>query len=93
IEARCGRTPAAPKWAPRAMDLDLLLYGELIGRGPGYTLPRPDLLKRAYMLGPLAQLAPDLRYPPSGATIGQLWAQFPQAEGALTALELDLNAA
>jgi 2-amino-4-hydroxy-6-hydroxymethyldihydropteridine diphosphokinase len=92
IESRCGREPEAPKWAPRAMDLDLLLYGERIGSGPGYTLPRPDLLKRVYMLGPMAQLAPQLRYPPSGPTIGELWAQFPQAQHPLVSLDLDLNA-
>jgi 2-amino-4-hydroxy-6-hydroxymethyldihydropteridine diphosphokinase len=91
IEMRCGREPAAPKWAPRAMDLDLLLYGGLVDRGPGYTLPRPDLLKRVYMLGPLAQLAPDLQYPPSGPTIGELWAKFPHEKGALSPVELDLN--
>ena len=92
IEARCGRVPEAPKWAPRAMDLDLLLYGEIIGTGPGYTLPRPDLLKRAYMLGPLAQLAPELQYPPSGPAMGELWERFPGAAGALTPVDLDLNA-
>jgi 2-amino-4-hydroxy-6-hydroxymethyldihydropteridine diphosphokinase len=93
IESVCGREPDAAKWAPRAMDLDLLLYGEFVGSGPGYTLPRPDLVKRIYMLGPLAQLDPELRYPPSGPSIGQLWAQFPRGEDTLTAIELDLNAA
>jgi 2-amino-4-hydroxy-6-hydroxymethyldihydropteridine diphosphokinase len=92
IEAHCGRLPAAPKWAPRAMDLDLLLYGDEVGSGAGYTLPRPDLLKRVYMLGPLAQLAPDLVYPPSGPTIAELWARFPHAADALVAIEPDLNA-
>lgn len=92
IESRCGRAPEAPKWEPRAMDLDLLLYGEMIGSGPGYTLPRPDLLKRLYMLGPLAQWLPQLVYPPSGPTIGELWAQFPEPHDALIPLDLDLNA-
>lgn len=92
IEMRCGREPAAPKWAPRAMDLDLLLYGGSVGHGPGYTLPRPDLLQRVYMLGPLAQLASDLQYPPSGPTIGELWGAFPRTPDSLTPVELDLNA-
>lgn len=91
IEAQCGRQACAPKWEPRAMDLDLLLYDAVVGTGPGYTLPRPDLLKRAYMLGPLAQLAPELLYPPSGPTIGDLWRAFARADGSLFALELDLN--
>jgi 2-amino-4-hydroxy-6-hydroxymethyldihydropteridine diphosphokinase len=93
IEGRCGRTVSDPKWGARAIDLDLLLYDAVIGSGPGYTLPRPDLLKRVYMLGPLAQLAPDLLYPPAGPTIAQLWEQFPRSQYSLVPLELDLNAA
>jgi 2-amino-4-hydroxy-6-hydroxymethyldihydropteridine diphosphokinase len=93
IELQCGRAASAPKWAPRPMDLDLLLYGDVVGSGPGYTLPRPDLRKRVYMLGPLAQLAPDVAYPPSGPTIGELWQQYPRTEHTLVPTELDLNAA
>ncbi|GAC1460987.1 MAG: 2-amino-4-hydroxy-6-hydroxymethyldihydropteridine diphosphokinase [Steroidobacteraceae bacterium] len=79
IEAQCGRARDAPRWAPRSMDLDVLLYGELVCVGPPLTLPRPDLLKRAYMLGPLADLAPDLRHPTAGKTIAQLGRAFAQA--------------
>jgi 2-amino-4-hydroxy-6-hydroxymethyldihydropteridine diphosphokinase len=93
IEARCGRGRADPKWAPRAMDLDLLLVGDQIAEGPGYTLPRRDLLRRPYMLGPLAELAPDVRYPLSGQTIGALWAAFPRHQHLMTATAPDLNAA
>jgi 2-amino-4-hydroxy-6-hydroxymethyldihydropteridine diphosphokinase len=78
IEVQCGRERDAPRWAPRSMDLDLLLYGELVCAGPSLTLPRPDLLKRAYMLGPLADLAPDVRHPTAGKTIGELWRDFDQ---------------
>ena len=79
IEAQCGRQRDAPRWAPRSIDLDVLLYGELVCVGPPLTLPRPDLLKRAYMLGPLADLAPELQHPTAGKTIGELWRQFDQA--------------
>jgi 2-amino-4-hydroxy-6-hydroxymethyldihydropteridine diphosphokinase len=79
IEALCGRPQAAPRWAPRSMDLDVLLYGDLVCQRPGLTLPRPDLLLRAYMLGPLADLAPDLVHPTAGATVGELWRRFDQA--------------
>jgi 2-amino-4-hydroxy-6-hydroxymethyldihydropteridine diphosphokinase len=74
IEELCGRPRAAAKWAPRSMDLDVLLYGDLVE--PELKLPRPDLLKRAYMLGPLADIAPDVMHPTAGATIGQLWERF-----------------
>jgi 2-amino-4-hydroxy-6-hydroxymethyldihydropteridine diphosphokinase len=76
IEALCGRPPAAPKWAPRPMDLDILLYGQLISDEPGLVLPRPDLVRRAYMLKPMADIAPDLRHPTLGKTMRELWEAF-----------------
>jgi len=76
IERRCGRGRDAPRWAPRSMDLDVLLYGDLECDLPGLRLPRPDLLKRAYMLGPLAEIAPQVRHPTTGLTIGELWQRF-----------------
>ena len=79
IEARCGRPRGAPRWAPRAMDLDVLLYGHLVCDEPGLKLPRPDLLKRAYMLGPLAALAPEVVHPTVGLSIGELWRRFDQS--------------
>ncbi len=76
IETACGRPRDAPRWAPRSMDLDILLYGDRVCDEPQLKLPRPDLLKRAYMLGPLAELAPGLMHPTAGATIGELWRRF-----------------
>ena len=76
IERSCGRGRDAPRWAPRSMDLDVLLYGDLRCEQPELKLPRPDLLKRAYMLGPLAELAPEVRHPTEGMTIGELWQRF-----------------
>lgn len=74
VEMRCGRPRNAPKWAARAMDLDILLYGDLVLHEPQLILPRPDLLLRPYMLGPLADIAPQLRHPTAGRTIARLWA-------------------
>lgn len=73
VEAACGRARLDPKWAPRKMDLDLLLYGNCVGEFPGATLPRPDLLTRPYMLGPLADLAPELVHPLRHVPIRVLW--------------------
>ena len=61
VETICGRPRNAPKWAARSMDLDVLLYDDLVLDDPQLKLPRPDLLLRPYMLGPLADIAPDLR--------------------------------
>lgn len=84
IETLCGRPREAPKWAPRSMDLDILLYGDMVHEEPGLKLPRPDLLKRAFMLGPLADIAPEVVHPTLHVTIGELWRQFDQAAHPLT---------
>lgn len=76
IETLCGRPREAPKWAPRSMDLDILLYDDLVCEDTQFKLPRPDLLKRAFMLGPLADIAPNVVHPTAHATIGDLWKRF-----------------
>jgi 2-amino-4-hydroxy-6-hydroxymethyldihydropteridine diphosphokinase len=92
IETQCGRTRDAPKWAPRAMDLDILLFGELVQDTPGLVLPRPDLLRWGFMLGPLAELAPALRHPLRQRSFAELWQDFDRAAHPLVAEALDLNA-
>jgi 2-amino-4-hydroxy-6-hydroxymethyldihydropteridine diphosphokinase len=91
IEERCGRRRDDPKWAPRAMDLDLLLYGDRIARTAEYRIPRPDLLRRRYMLQPLADLAPGLRHPLTGQRIDEHLAELGADAPALTRIDLDLN--
>ncbi len=76
IEAVCGRERSAPRWAPRRVDLDILLYGDLVSAGGVAVLPRPDLLRRAYMLGPAAALAPQLCHPTESRTLEELWQAF-----------------
>lgn len=79
VEALCGRGRDEPKWAKRRMDLDVLLYGDLVGEFPGAKLPRPDLVRRAFMLGPLADIAPHAVHPTLGVTIAELWSRFDRA--------------
>ena len=89
IEALCGRPRDAARWAPRSMDLDVRLYGDLVCQQPGHTLPRPDLLVRAYMLGPLNDIAPHVRHPQTGQTIGQHWQHFDQRAHPLERMPCD----
>ena len=78
VERACGREPGAPKWGPRTLDLDLLLHGERVGRVAGKNLPHPDLSTRAWVLRPLAELAPELIHPVAGERIDSLWRRFDQ---------------
>ncbi len=89
VERICGREPGAPKWGPRTLDLDLLLHGDAVGRVAGKTLPHPDLLTRAWVLGPLAELAPALVHPVAKERIDVLWERFDQDAHPLTPVTLD----
>ncbi len=92
-EAASGRERNAPKWAPRAMDLDILLYGDRVCDEPGLVLPRPDLVRRPYMLGPAADLAPDLVHPTLGVSLGELWRRFDQTGHPMQAIDIGWRAA
>jgi len=61
----------------------------VVGEFPGATLPRGDLLRRPYMLGPMAEIAPQVVHPTAGRTLGELWAQFDVAGHAMTPVSLD----
>jgi 2-amino-4-hydroxy-6-hydroxymethyldihydropteridine diphosphokinase len=72
IEGARGRARPHPN-APRTLDLDLILFGETVIDEPGLIVPHPRFRERRFVLQPLAQIAPDLRDPVSGKTIGELF--------------------
>lgn len=76
IEKQHGRPEKASKFAPRTLDLDLLLYDQQID--PDIDLPRGEILKNAFVLKPLSELAPGLRHPVLGETYQALWSNYPQ---------------
>ncbi|WP_421335878.1 2-amino-4-hydroxy-6-hydroxymethyldihydropteridine diphosphokinase [Aeromonas veronii] len=78
MEFAHGREPDAKKFAPRTLDLDLLLYGDLVCDTP-LALPRGEVLTNAFVLWPLAELAPKLRHPVDGRTMGELWQAYDKA--------------
>lgn len=73
-EAHGRKREGAAKFSARTLDLDLILYGDMVE--PAAKLPHPDILNYAFVLGPLAELAPDLIHPETGQTIGSLWRNF-----------------
>ena len=76
IEDALGRRRGA-RWAPRTIDLDILLDGSTVVSEPDLIVPHPRLAERAFVLIPLADLAPDLIHPTAGRTIAELAAAAP----------------
>jgi len=76
IERRLGRVPSAQRWAPRPIDLDLLLYDDRVVNDPQLTIPHPRMHERRFVLEPLAQLAPQVMHPILHQTIAALLAQI-----------------
>ena len=71
IETAFGRRRSVPN-APRTLDLDLIAYGRRIIEEPDLVLPHPRAAERLFVMGPLAEIAPDWRHPVTGKTAGEL---------------------
>ncbi len=77
LEDRHGRRRDVPRYADRTLDLDIVFYDDLIVDGPGHLqIPRNEL-QFAFVLRPIADIAPDFRHPLSGESIRELWQVFP----------------
>ena len=77
LEARHGRRRDVPRYSSRTLDVDIVLYDELVLDGPGHLkLPRPEL-GHAFVLRPLSEIAPDVVVPGTGKTLADLWSVFP----------------
>ena len=80
IEASLGRVPGFPN-APRSIDIDIILYGDLVMGTPELTIPHPRFTERAFVLIPLLEIAPDLRHPVSGDRIKDIAAVVEGQDG------------
>ncbi|EIL99834.1 2-amino-4-hydroxy-6-hydroxymethyldihydropteridine diphosphokinase [Rhodanobacter denitrificans] len=79
LEDRHGRRRNVPRYADRTLDVDIVFYDALVLDGPGHLqIPRKEL-RHAFVLRPIADIAPALRHPVSGRSMAELWAAFPAA--------------
>lgn len=76
IEENYGRDLQAKKWSSRTLDIDILIYGDSVGDFFGIQLPRPDILNYAFVLWPLADIAPEAIHPAIKKTYGELKKEF-----------------
>lgn len=84
LEDRHGRRRDVPRYSDRTLDVDIVFYDDLVTEGPGHLkLPR-DELKHAFVLRPIADIAPQLHHPVSGRSMAELWAAFPAASEPMT---------
>jgi len=85
-----GRQRWHGKVISRTLDIDLLLYDQLVLNEPPVLVPRKDVLQYSFVLRPLAEIAPDLHHPVTGKLINDHWREFDAASHPLTAVDLDL---
>ncbi|MCZ6502760.1 MAG: 2-amino-4-hydroxy-6-hydroxymethyldihydropteridine diphosphokinase [Gammaproteobacteria bacterium] len=79
IEKNHGRVGELEKYSSRTMDIDILIYDDLVGTHSGIELPRPEIRLNAYVLRPFAELTPQLILPGSMDRLEELWRSFDQA--------------
>ncbi|WP_039914955.1 2-amino-4-hydroxy-6-hydroxymethyldihydropteridine diphosphokinase [Cellvibrio mixtus] len=87
IEDNNGRKRNGPKFSPRTLDIDILTYGDFVGIENGIELPRAEITKNAFVLLPLAEIAPSIPHPQLQKTYRQLWADYDQASQKLWAID------
>ncbi|WP_444891460.1 2-amino-4-hydroxy-6-hydroxymethyldihydropteridine diphosphokinase [Microbulbifer sp. DLAB2-AF] len=87
IEDANGRLRSGPKFSARTLDIDILTYDQLTGTIDGVKLPRGEIVKNAFVLQPLAEIAPEVLHPIEQKTYRQLWNEYDQASQKLWPVE------
>ncbi len=90
IHGLAGRRRRLEKFVSRTLDIDLLLYDQMVLDEPPIRLPRKDVLQYSFVLKPLDEIAPDYRHPVTGKLISDHWREFDAASHPLTVVDLDL---
>jgi 2-amino-4-hydroxy-6-hydroxymethyldihydropteridine diphosphokinase len=87
IEDRHGRDRSGPRFSARTVDLDLLLYDDMIIHQDKLDIPRHEIIKNAFVLWPLAEIAPQQVHPENKQTMAELWDAFDKASQRLWPIE------
>lgn len=87
IEDANGRDRRGPKFSSRSLDLDLLLYDDLVLNERGLKLPREEILHYAFVLWPMAEIAPKLTHPEVGKSYADMWHDFDKSKENLKPIE------
>ncbi len=90
IEDAHGRFRGSDKFSSRTLDLDVLLYGELIDHTPPRDIPRGEIRRHAFVLKPLSDIAGSLRHPETGETFSEMWRRRADQMPKLTPVALAL---
>lgn len=89
IEDRHGRVRTGPRFSARTLDLDLLLYDALVLKEEGFELPRGEITHNAFVLWPLAEIAPELMHPSEQQSMATLWQGFDKDSQKLWPVTID----
>lgn len=89
LEDGYGRKRDVAKFSPRTLDIDILLFGDQVGNVDGVALPRAEITYNAFVLKPLAELAPDLVHPVLQQTMSALWQGFDHSSQQLWQVPFD----
>lgn len=91
IEDANGRVRSGPKFAPRTLDIDILTYGNACGEIDGVQLPREEILRNAFVLRPLADIAPNDRHPETVRPFLDHWEAYDQSRQKLWPIDFPLD--
>lgn len=89
IHELTGRVRGSDKWQSRSLDIDLLLYDDLVLDERPLRVPRDDILRYSFVLRPLAELAPDQVHPVTGRTMLEHWQEFDVSSHPLEEVSID----
>ncbi len=91
LEYDHGRPKNATRFSARTLDIDIVSYDELAGEFNGIVLPRPELTENAFVLAPMAELAPESKHPVLGVSYRELWKRYDESKQPLKIIAVNLS--